>query len=43
MTELVLIPLVLAVLGLELDNRYRLGRLLQWTIDHDRHHNGTAK
>ena len=40
MTEPVLIPLIGAILALELDNRFRLGRLLQWTIDHDKHHNG---
>ena len=38
MTELLLVPLFLAIVGLELSNRERLGRLLQWTIDHEERH-----
>jgi hypothetical protein len=40
--ELILVPLAVAILALELDNRFRLGRLLQWTIDHDKHHNSVV-
>ena len=43
MMDLLLVPLFLAIVGLELSNRERLGRLLQWTIDHDRIHDGPNK